>query len=1197
MSSQRGYGAGDIGDSRSGGGVPGGSYGGGSGSRGGGRGGGGDGRDRSPIRQSGSRLDDRSPGAAYGAGPSYASGSGGDPRFGGAGGGGGGGGGDGWRAPRQFDSGDYRPPPGYNSGPSRSYGGPAAGGGAHGGGAWARDVSPPHQFGGEGVGGPGPGSSRGVPAYGGSGFGGSGGGSGGRANPPPRQLGGGNVGGPASGSGFRLSYDDRWGGGGGTSGGRDGGTGGAAAGARAASGGSEVRYGGFQGRGLAHGYPSDSLVLPAAPYADELASLAAQADEPGQPVKRKQLGMTGKHVALVTNCYELREDEAQTSWFQYMISFTLEPSPSQPAPRPLPDLSKRTRRKIWQQIGSLRENQPLRFNGATIAFDGRDSCVANKELPGEGIFKCSSLAAPDGRPGTFSVSFSKSLEIPLRDFRAYRDGRPDFDIGNASSALAAIHIAVKHVPAADFPVSKTSVFVTEEGAKQISSGNVGKDSRKLDGGVEIVRGWYQAVKPCRAGLQLVLDGTSSVFLCPGKHSVLHFVLQRLGKSKQDPAKLDARYISANDADQINRVLRHVDVLVRRGADSPLKFTLRHDCGLVPARPMDFRFEAQGQVENVETYLKSYYEITLTYPNAPMIRTRKGALYPIELVEFREGNFWPRRLTESQQEKASTFQVMPPAERFSKIVAAREQVVGEVSGKHLTAFGFSISPNPTIVRGRVIEPPTIAYSPGADKSGDLAPQGAQWKLVKNKGEFAKKFIVGAEISSIAMVVENEAHVQLLVSFIKPLFDTLAGLGVNIDRNVLKALSPRLVYIRRFGETVEETVHRALAHGKAEFRGVNPSLVFCVFDGTSPEYDLFKLAALRARVASQVIQLGKLKKVKDLQLQINLSLKINVKLGGINHVLNVKTAGLLTSVKPMIWGGDISHEAGKPSVSAVVASMGNGCGAYEEAVSVQGLQEPEQPDGRPKKREVIEEMRAMVVFLLRRRVIAMGKLPPESHIFFRDGVSEGEFTQVLDAEVEAFMLACKELKEDKNIESIVGASALADYSPKLTFVPGIKTNHMRAFNVHKGRVENVEPGTIIDDGIAHVQFDDWFAAAHKSGIGTTRLVRYCLLADSSRPRLSEEALQHLAHVLCYVNQRVNKACSLPAPVSYADILANQMRKFVIPRDEGSSADGIDFGTPQSRRKDLEDAKKLLEETEPHRFAFRSPGGGKPSCLWFL
>lgn len=91
-------------------------------------------------------------------------------------------------------------------------------------------------------------------------------------------------------------------------------------------------------------------------------------------------------------------------------------------------------------------------------------------------------------------------------------------------------------------------------------------------------------------------------------------------------------------------------------------------------------------------------------------------------------------------------------------------------------------------------------------------------------------------------------------------------------------------------------------------------------------------------------------------------------------------------------------------------------------------------------------------------------------FRDGVSEGQFGQIMSAEVQAIRKACKRLSPD------------GSYKPSITFLVVQKRHHIRLFPTRPENSDdrnfNVQAGTIVDSHITHPTYIDFYLVSHAS-----------------------------------------------------------------------------------------------------------------------
>lgn len=100
-------------------------------------------------------------------------------------------------------------------------------------------------------------------------------------------------------------------------------------------------------------------------------------------------------------------------------------------------------------------------------------------------------------------------------------------------------------------------------------------------------------------------------------------------------------------------------------------------------------------------------------------------------------------------------------------------------------------------------------------------------------------------------------------------------------------------------------------------------------------------------------------------------------------------------------------------------------------------------------------------------------PNRLIFYRDGVSEGQFTNVLTEELAAIQAACTEIRPGEE--------------PAITYVVVQKRHHIRFLPENHKFVafllflcfsaRNVEPGTVVDSQITHPREFDFYLCSHE------------------------------------------------------------------------------------------------------------------------
>ena len=309
--------------------------------------------------------------------------------------------------------------------------------------------------------------------------------------------------------------------------------------------------------------------------------------------------------------------------------------------------------------------------------------------------------------------------------------------------------------------------------------------------------------------------------------------------------------------------------------------------------------------------------------------------------------------------------------------------------------------------------------------------------------------------------------------------------------------------------------------------NIELLFCVIPDRGDTYGKVKqVAELECGILTQCIKASTLqRKGTDQSTVSNILLKVNAKLNGTNHKLAAASLPPLMKKPFMLIGADVTHPSpGQeqiPSVVGVVSSHDIHGFQYNKCWR---LQDPKQ--------EMISDfdqiLKEHLEYFEKQR-----KRLPDVILYFRDGVSEGQFQQVLTIELNAMYRGCQQYKQG--------------YKPKITFIVVQKRHHTRFFppaNSGLGRDDhrnnNVPPGTIVDNQITHPNETQFYLVSHQSIQGVARPTKYCLLRDDSGFPIDE--LQTITYNLCHFFARCTRTVSYPAPTYYAHLAAARGRVYI-------------------------------------------------------
>lgn len=286
------------------------------------------------------------------------------------------------------------------------------------------------------------------------------------------------------------------------------------------------------------------------------------------------------------------------------------------------------------------------------------------------------------------------------------------------------------------------------------------------------------------------------------------------------------------------------------------------------------------------------------------------------------------------------------------------------------------------------------------------------------------------------------------------------------------------------------------------------------------------------------------------------------GGRNSVFDdvQKSLPIVSSKPTIILGATVTHPASpdrsSPSIASVVSSQD--CyevAKYNSVVRAQGHRE-----------EIISGLEEIVTELLH----AFGKestIKPQQLIFYRGGISDGQFKQVLEKEIPEIEKAWKTLYNNEK--------------PQITYVVLQKSHHKRLFpnsNKYKRRLGdkgNVEPGTVVDSEICQPTEFDFFLCSHAGIEGPSRPVQYLVLRDDNN--FTADELQSLTNNLCYTYASGTHSVSIAPPVCYAQKLAHRAHLYLAQGSNTAMAVSSNGATaPAGAPKQLPEIKDELKRS---------------------
>ncbi|KAK8988403.1 hypothetical protein V6N11_029794 [Hibiscus sabdariffa] len=782
------------------------------------------------------------------------------------------------------------------------------------------------------------------------------------------------------------------------------------------------------------------------------------------PMARRGIGSKGQKIVILTNHFNVNVGSTDGHFFHYSVSLFYEDG------RPVD--AKGVGRKV---IDKVQETYGSELAGKNFAYDGEKSLFTLGSLPNNkheftvvledvSSNRNNGNASPDGngspnererkrlkRPyhsKTFKVEISFAAKIPMKAIQSALRGQ---ESENSQEALRVLDIILRQHAA------KQGCLLVRQSFFHDNQNNF----TDIGGGVLGCRGFHSSFRATQGGLSLNIDVSTTMIIRPGP--VVDFLL----------ANQNARNPHSLDWSKAKRVLKNLRIKVSP-SNQEYKIT-----GLSEQLCKDQIFSMRqkgtknenGEAETVELTIYDYFvnhrniqlEYSGDFPCINVGKPKRPTYIPIELCTLVSLQRYTKALTTLQRASLVEKSRQKPQERMN-VLSNLLRTSNYGAEPLLRSCGVSINSNFTQVEGRVLQSPKLRVGNGED----FIPRNGRWNF-NNRKLVEPTRIERWAVANFSARCDPNNIVQSLIRCggmkgiqIAHPFDVFTEMGQN------RRLPP-VVRVEKMFEMIQSKLPGA------------PQFLLCLLPDrkNSDLYGPWKRKNLSE--FGIVTQCMAPVKVND-QYLTNLLLKINAKLGGLNSMLTIeRSIPMISKVPTIILGMDVSHgspgQSDVPSIAAVVSSrQWPLISRYRAAVRTQSP-----------KLEMIDSL-----------FKSTGK---EDDGIMRDGVSESQFNQVLNKEL------------DQVIE---------------------KNHHTKFFQ--QGSPDNVQPGTVIDNKVCHPKNNDFYLCAHAGMIGTTRPTHYHILLDQIG--FSADDLQELVHSLSYVYQRSTTAISVeslpPPPPVPADVV---------------------------------------------------------------
>ncbi|TCD66063.1 hypothetical protein EIP91_001871 [Steccherinum ochraceum] len=773
------------------------------------------------------------------------------------------------------------------------------------------------------------------------------------------------------------------------------------------------RGGGRGGRGRGGPQPGDifsppgggALTLPDRLSPQNLDALVASFKQarvgPEMPL-RPGWGTKGKPILLRANFFAVTLPKGLVI-YEYEIKYVEQAPQGRKAKQKLPGAMQAQVLAILEEMPAF---QPYKTH---IAHDRRTRLVSSRRLPEDVAFDVVFVEEGDTAPradaSTFHVTLELKSELNTNELTQAMEGNLEHrsstldnpqSTGERLSLISALNLVLQqHAARTGTRVGKNRYF--------FATGNNADPPLSL--GLYARQGFFLSVRPTFKQLMVNINVCMTAFYEPGNLAQAMFAFQEKSRGGMPNAFVEKLVV----------VTHHLGY--RR------KYTVRKVASNTASRQM-MNLEEEGRQVSVEQYFREKYNVNLQYGSQlPLVDvTGPGARHttylPPELCEIPPNQAYHGLLDSTSTAAMIKLACKNPAFNADAIVnqglpllgLKQNAVAGPVAG-----FGLAVSNDMAVIPARILAPPSVAYRAGKPNIRD-----AGWNIVN------VKFHAGGDMRNWAVLLVTEGRTAdrgrpneftgntdpQLKTFVGTFLAKCASSGmVTAPPGTMPQLivTPRLPPHHRQDDPYRE---RALAVIKKALKdGLNPqrkpAFILVLLSGMDDyiypgikrmcdvELGLQTVSMLMAKARNDDAN-------KQDQYFSNVALKVNVKLGGTNHVLDTQSMAYLKAKKTMMVGMDVTHPSprsrkGTPSVVAVVASIDDDFIQYPASLGIQ-----RNANINREAEEMVQDLDKMVVekLLLYQKQKSNNNRLPERIIVFRDGVSDGQFRLVLRHELPQF-----------------------------------------------------------------------------------------------------------------------------------------------------------------------------------------------------
>jgi eukaryotic translation initiation factor 2C len=610
-----------------------------------------------------------------------------------------------------------------------------------------------------------------------------------------------------------------------------------------------------------------------------------------------------------------------------------------------------------------------------------------------------------------------------------------------------------------------------------------------------LRGHFSTLKMSLAGLTLIADLSVSVFWNSGELINIMCAVMNLS-DPHDMVRLSERGELKN---HMRKLFRLKDIKIRSlhncfssklisfgdSADRQM-FDCAEMGGRVSVKAY-FEFKAETD-SNIRKYLSNG---KLKYPSLPCVEFKKRGVYlPVELMIVPPGQLL-KKLYPDTQAKVIKYAAVAPHERMNHILSS-DSAIAEIRKELISGqFGVgnnSINPDPIIVKATLLPPAQLVYGGNFVVEPGLA---GSWNKPDRCTAFepprGDKIYYAMDFISISDKPRDSDWTVAAKKLTLDLQEEAEKFGIRMTLVDLPSV-------------LSSSDTRDLDSKYRWYRDRNVRIAVAIMEGDC--YGIVKTIADTIGIPSQCLKWERVLNPPR-QFHNNVIMKMNAKMGGVNHALasrlplnevtNLKKSdGDLFQNPPasiswifddltMLVGMNSCHpEAGmakSPSHHAIVGSMDGSASRYCAYMGTSS--------GVDKPHSIIEDGAFKLLSAFRKR---NGNIPRHI-VIYRDGISESEFKNVVMNELPGFKNAIQLMGYEENYAKITIVICQKRHSTRFVFEE--KTD---------GSVKylNPCPGVVMDssgdkDSVTHCEYNEFLLNSHAPIQGSCKPCKYTIIYD--------------------------------------------------------------------------------------------------------